>query len=65
MRRLIDGEYITCLQNRDRFTKAELAVAKDYFLLALSQKKIAKRRRHSLYQIRKILKKIQELVARQ
>lgn len=65
IRRLIDGEYITCLRNRDKFTKTELAVAKDYFLLGLSQKKTAERRRRSIYQIRKILKKIQELVATQ
>ena len=40
-KRLIDGEYITCLKNRDKFTGSEMAVAKDYFLLGLSQRKIS------------------------
>jgi len=61
-KRLIDGEYITCLRNRDKFTRAETAVAKDYFLLGLSQRKIAIKRNHSIYRIRKILKRIQQLV---
>ncbi|MCK4753176.1 MAG: hypothetical protein KAS75_06995 [Planctomycetes bacterium] len=61
-KRLIDGEYITCLRNRDRFTRAEMGVAKDYFLLGLSQRKISTKRNYSLYHIRKILKKIQQLV---
>ncbi len=60
--RLTDGEYITCLRNRDKFTRAEMAVAKDYFLLGLSQRKIAINRNCSVYRIRKILKRIQQLV---
>lgn len=63
IKRLIEGEYIACLRNRDRFKKTELAVAKDYFLLGLSQKKIAEKCSCNVYQIRKILRKIQELVA--
>ena len=61
-KRLIDGEYITCLRNRDKFSKRELAVAKDYFLLGLSMKKIAGKRRWSYYHVRETLKKIQRLV---
>ena len=61
-KRLIDGEYITCLRNRDKFTKTEMAVAKDYFLLGLSQRKIAIKRNHSVYRIRKILKIIQQFI---
>ena len=61
-KRLIDGEYITCLRNRDRFTRGEMAVAKDYFLLGLSIRKIAAKRQCSFYRIRKHLKKIQWLV---
>jgi len=61
-KRLIDGEYITCLRNRDKFSKRELAVAKDYFLLGLSMKKIAGKRRWSYYRVRETLKKIQRLV---
>ena len=61
-KRLIDGEYITCLRNRKKFTKTEMAIAKDYFLLGLSMKKIAGKRRCSYYHVRKTLKKIQRLV---
>lgn len=61
-KRLIDGEYIMCLRNRDKFTRAEMAISKDYFLLGLSQKKIASKRKRSFHQIRKILKRIQELI---
>jgi len=61
-KRLIDGEYVMCLRNRDKFTRAEMAIAKDYFLLGLSQRKIASKRKRSFHQIRKILKRIQELI---
>jgi len=61
-RRLIDGEYITCIRNRDRFTKDEMAVAKDYFLFGLSIRKIAAKRQRSFYRIRKHLKRIQRLI---
>ncbi len=61
-KRLIDGEYITCLRNRDKFTKTEMAVAKDYFLAGLSQRKLAVKRSCSIYRVRKILKKIQRLI---
>ena len=61
-KRLIDGEYITCLRNRKKFSKTEMAIAKDYFLLGLSMKKIAGKRRRSYYRVRETLKKIQRLV---
>ena len=60
--RLIDGEYIKCLRNRDKFTRAEMAVAKDYFLLGLSQRRIAFKHNYSTHQMRKILKRIQQLI---
>ena len=61
-KRLIDGEYITCLRNSKKFSKTEMAIAKDYFLLGLSMKKIAGKRRRSYYRVRETLKKIQRLV---
>ena len=60
--RLIDGEYITCLRNRDKFTRTEMAVANDYFLLRLPQRKIAAKRNYSVYRVRKILKRVRQLV---
>jgi len=61
-KRLIDGKYITCLRNRDKFTEAEMDIAKDCFLLGLSMKKITKKRDITYYRVRKTLKKIQWLV---
>ena len=62
-KRLMNGEYITCLRNRDKFSKGELDIAKDYFLEGLSMKKIAKKRDSTYYCVRKTLKKIQGLIA--
>jgi len=61
-KRLIDGEYITCLRNRERFSEEELDIAKDYFLSGLSIKKIAIKRDLTYYTVRKTLKKIQRLI---
>jgi predicted DNA-binding protein YlxM (UPF0122 family) len=61
-RRLMNGEYITCLQNRDRFRGNELDIARDYLVCGLSLRKIAKRRRATYYRVRKVMMKIQEIV---
>lgn len=61
-KRLINGEYITCLRNRDKLDKGELDIAKDYFLAGLSIKKIAKKRDTTYYCVRETLKKIQGLI---
>jgi len=61
--RLMEGQYITCLRNRNRFTKREMAIAKDYFMLGMSMKKIADKRNWSYYQVRQTLEKIQQLLA--
>ena len=60
--RLIDGEYITCLRNRSKFTSLEMAVAKDYFLAGISMRKIAAKRYRSYYRVRQSIKKIQRIV---
>ena len=62
IKRLIDGEYITCLRNCEIFGNTEMAVAKQYFLLGWSIKKIANEQGCSYYRARKSLKKIQRLV---
>jgi len=62
IKRLIDGEYITCLRSRGKLTPIERVIAKDYLLRGLSQKKIAKKRGCSLYSVRETLKKIQQMV---
>jgi len=58
IKRLLDGEYITCLRNRDKFSDCEMAVAKDYFLTGLSMREIARHQRCSRYRVRKTLGKI-------
>jgi predicted DNA-binding protein YlxM (UPF0122 family) len=65
--RLMNGEYITCLRNREKFKKIELDIARDYFLEGQSIKKIAQRYNSTYYSMRKTIKKIQlfiELVNR-
>ena len=61
-KRLIDGEYITCLRNRDRFTKQELEVAKDYFLQGEPIKKIAIKRGWTYYKVREMIRQIQQRI---
>lgn len=60
--RLIDGEYIKCLRNRNKFTKAQMDIARDYFLTGLSFKTIADKRRYSYYHIRQTVLKIQQII---
>jgi hypothetical protein len=58
----MNGEYITCLRSRDKLSKGEVGIAKDYLIAGLSMKKIARRRYTSYYRVRRTLKKIQELI---
>ena len=61
--RLIEGEFITCVQNSDRFTANELAVAKRYFLTGMSIREISEKQRITNYNVRKILRKIRQVIA--
>lgn len=61
-KKLIEGEYIICLQNREKFTRGEIAVARDHFLRGMSFKKIAKKRRRSFYQVRQTIRRIKQLI---
>ena len=61
--RLLNGRYVMCIRHRDKLTKREMAIAKDYLLMGLSQKQIARKRNCSLYRIIKILRRIEELMA--
>ena len=60
--RLINGRYIICLRNRDKFTYDEMAVAKDYFLTGLSIKKIAAKRHWTYYRARKTIRNIRRII---
>src|SRR3972149_5214593 len=57
IKRLIDGKYIICLKNCDRFTTTEMGIAKEYFLLGFSMRKIAAKRCWTYYRARKTIKK--------
>jgi predicted DNA-binding protein YlxM (UPF0122 family) len=63
IRRLLDGQYITCLRNHHLFTQTQLEIAKDYFLKGLSMRSIAKKNDVTYYAVRRTLKKIQRLTA--
>jgi len=62
MKRLIDGRYIICLRNSNKLTWKEMAIAKEYFLLGYSMRKIAAKRHCSYYRVRQTMKKIQRLI---
>ncbi len=62
IKRMIDGKYVICLQNRDKLTATEMAVAKEYFLLGWSIKKIATRRHWTFYRTRQAIKKIRQII---
>jgi predicted DNA-binding protein YlxM (UPF0122 family) len=51
-KRLADGPYIECLRCRDRLTSQQLSIAKDYYLMGLSMRRIAAKRRWSYYRVR-------------
>jgi len=61
-KRLADGPYIDCLRNRDRLTGLQLAIAKDYYLMGLSMRRIAAKRRWSYYRVRDTIIEIRSIV---
>jgi predicted DNA-binding protein YlxM (UPF0122 family) len=61
IKRLTDSQYITCLRNRNRFTEAELAIAKERFMTGLSIEKIAQKYQLTHYRVDRILEHIQEI----
>ncbi len=63
-RRLVDSEYIGCLRNRDKLTKGQMAVARDYFLKGLSKREIAQKNRWSRYRVGRVVDDIRGIVAR-
>lgn len=61
-KQLLDGKYITCLRNREKFDKDQLIVAKDHFLAGLSIKEISLKRDQSCYQVREALIKVNSII---
>lgn len=63
VRRLLDGQYITCLRSWDKFSDEEIEIARDYFIDGLPMTEIADRREITYYQVRKTMRKIQRLTS--
>lgn len=61
-RRLTDGPYIDCLRSRDKLTDRQLSIAKDYFLVGLSIRRIAAKRHWSYYRVRNNLIEIRTII---
>lgn len=61
-KKLLEGRYITCLRNRDKFNRYQMAIAKDYFLTGLSMREITKKRRRSFYHVRETISKIKSIL---
>jgi len=61
IRRLLDGQYITCLRNRDKFTQEQIEMARDYFVDGLPMSEIADRHEITYYEVRRTMRKIQRL----
>jgi predicted DNA-binding protein YlxM (UPF0122 family) len=61
-RRLLDGEYITCLRNREQFSTAQMRIARDYFLTGMSMREIEEKHDTTYYAIHQTMSKIRRLV---
>ena len=59
---LLEGRYIKCLRNRDRFNRYQMEIAKDYFLKDFSLRQITIKRHRSYYHIRKTILKIKSIL---
>ncbi len=60
--KLLKGEYVTCLRNRQKFNKEQMVIAKDYFLTGLSMREITIKRNRSLYSVRETIIKIKSIL---
>ena len=61
-KKLLEGRYLTCLKNPDKFDRHQMAIAKDYLLSGLSVREITKKRRRSVYHVRETILKIQSIL---
>ena len=63
IKKLLDGEYIRFLRERNQFSSLERAIARDYFLEGLSQERISIKHNTTIYRVRKTVKKVQDIVS--
>ena len=61
-KRLIDGDFIVCLRNRDQFTRTQMGIAKDYYLRGMSIRKIAEKHQSTYYRVCKTMQDIRQLI---
>jgi len=61
-KRLTDGPYIDCLRSRDKLTSCQLDIAKDYYLLGMSMRRIAAKKQWSYYRVRDAIIQIRSIV---
>ena len=61
-KKLLEGRYITCLRNSDKFNRYQMVLAKDYFLRGLSMREITIKRYCSLYHVRENISKIKSIL---
>ncbi|MHC4726937.1 MAG: hypothetical protein ACYS17_06860 [Planctomycetota bacterium] len=62
-KKLLEGRYITCLRYRNKFSRYQMAIAKDYFLRDLSMREIKKKRSRSFYHVRYTILKIKSILS--
>ena len=60
VRRLLDGQFITCLRASTNLTDAEKEMARAYLVEGTPMREIAKKYGTSYYAVRTLIKKIQE-----
>ncbi len=60
--RLMDGQYITCVRHRALLGTLNVAIAKDRLIEGLSVRRIAAKRRTTIYRVRRGLVQIQLLL---
>jgi predicted DNA-binding protein YlxM (UPF0122 family) len=61
-KQLLDGKYLDCLRNRNKFYKYQMAIAKDHFLTGLSIREISKKRKLSVYQVRETITQVKDIL---
>jgi predicted DNA-binding protein YlxM (UPF0122 family) len=60
--RLLAGQYIRCLRNRQFFSSADLRIAKDYYVGGWTFRQIAAERVCSLYEVRRAIERIEAIL---
>jgi hypothetical protein len=58
----LEGEYVRCLEHRERFTERELEIAKEHFVRGVAAREVARRQGLSYYEARETVRKIRWMV---